>query len=268
MLKKEITKSKVFDAARVIAHMDREPTMANVREHLAFTGSQTTLHKYLKEWKLKCFKAYDPNCAKDIEQKDFANLQAENQALAATIGKMEEHSKIVASEFAKTERKNVDLTQQVERLESELDLLAKELSEAKKDKEHLENLYRDLKEEREALLGKMERDKDQLIASLREELSQTHQANLQKVQDISYQGHDLLMQEKVKVINLEEKVKGLSGELAKVQQEFNDANRIVEPLKAKIKQLEKMIADNITIEQLKEYQKKEQLLAFTDNSGQ
>ena len=53
MQKQRITKQKIFDAAKVIAHMDKEPTIASVREHLAFTGSETTLHKYLKEWKLK-----------------------------------------------------------------------------------------------------------------------------------------------------------------------------------------------------------------------
>jgi hypothetical protein len=54
MQKQIITKQKIFEAAKVIAHLDKEPTIANVREHIAFTGSQTTLHKYLKEWKLKC----------------------------------------------------------------------------------------------------------------------------------------------------------------------------------------------------------------------
>jgi hypothetical protein len=262
MRKSIITKQKIFDAAKVIAHLDKEPTMARVREHLAFTGSQTTLHKYLKEWRLSCFKAYDPNCVKGIEQKDIAKLQAENQALATTISKMEDHNKIVAAEFAKTERKNVDLIQIVTRLEQQLALLEKEFNSLKKDKEHLDNTYRDLKEEREVLLGKMEKDKDQLIASLREELCQTHQANLQKIQDVSYQGHDLLMQEKVKTINLEEKIKSLTEEMAKLQQELNYANRAVEPLKTQIKGMEKLIFETLTSEQLRAYEKKQQSLDF------
>ena len=265
MHNKRINKQKIFDAAKIIAHLDKEPTTTNIREHLAFTGSQTTLHKYLREWRLKCFKAYKDNDVSTIEPQELNKLQAENQRLTATIAKMEEHSKIVANEFAKTERKNVELTQRIAKLEAQLSLLDKVYKELKRDKEHLGVMYQDLKEERAVLLGKMERDKDQLIASLREELSQTHQANLQKIQDVSYSGHDMLMQEKVKVINLEEKVKSLSIELSKLQQDFNDANRIVEPLRSQIKQLERLIAENVTIEQLKEYEKKQKSLAFTSN---
>lgn len=265
MHNKRISKQKIFDTARVIAHLDKEPTLANVREYLAFTGSQTTLHKYLKEWRLECFKAYDPESIKEIVPQEMTKLQTENHRLTETVAKMEGHSRIVANEFAKTERKNVELTQQIAKLEIQLSLLDKEYKELKKDKEHLNIMYQDLKEERAVLLGKMERDKDQLIASLREELSQTHQANLQKIQEVSYSGHDMLMQEKVKVINLEEKAKIQASELAKLQQDFNDANRIVEPLKSQIKQLEKLIAENVTIEQLKEYEKKQKLFAFTSN---
>ena len=240
MQKQRITKQKIFDAAKVIAHMDKEPTIASVREHLAFTGSETTLHKYLKEWKLKCFQLYESNHIKSVEQKDFADLQIKNQELTETIAKLEEHNKIVAAEFAKTERKNVDLNQSVVKLEDKLTLLEKELDDLKKDKEHLDNLYQNLKEEREVLLGRMEKDKDQLIASLREELRQTNQTSLEKIQDVSYNGHELLMQEKVKTINLEEKIKSLAEDQTRLQQELDNANQVLSPLKSRIKQLENL----------------------------
>jgi chromosome segregation ATPase len=265
MQKNRINKQKIFDAAKIIAHLDKEPTTANVREYLAFTGSQTTLHKYLKEWRLKCFKAYKDNDVSVIEPQKVSKLKTENQNLTATIEKIEEHSRVVASEFAKTERKNVELTKQLGRLETQLNLLDKELSELKKDKEHSDKLYRDLKEEREVLLGRMERDKDQLIASLREELQQTHQENLKKIQDISYQEHDLLMREKVNTMNLEEKVNSLTEETARLQQELSNANKAVDPLRGRIKELQKLIAENLTSEQLLEHEKKQRLLALKSN---
>jgi len=256
MQKQRINKQKIFDAANVIAHLDKEPTTANIREHLMFTGSQTTLHKYLKEWKLKCFQMYEPNYVKSIEQKDLIELQEKNQALMVIVEKMEEHNKIVVAEFAKTERKNVDLTQGLVKLEDKLALLEKEFDDLKKDKEYLDSLYRNLKEEREVLLGRMERDKDQLIASLREELHQTHQASLEKIQDVSYHGHELLMQEKVKTINLEDKVKFLIEDQTRRQRELDNANQVVSPLKTRIKQLEKLISENLTHEQLQDYERK------------
>jgi chromosome segregation ATPase len=262
MQKERINKQKIFDAAKAIAHLDKEPTTASVREYLAFTGSQTTLHKYLKEWRLKCFQTYEANYVKSVERQDLVNLQTENQELAATIGKMEEHSKIVAAEFAKTERNNVELTQQVTQLENQMILLEKELEEFRKEKEYLTSKYQDLKEERGVLLERMERDKDNLIASLREELNQTHQENLQKIQDVGYQGHELLMQEKVKTMNLEEKVKALSEEITKLQQALGYANKVVEPLKNQIRSMEKLIAECISSEQLREYEKKQRLLDF------
>jgi len=265
MQKQRINKQKIFDAAKIVAHLDKEPTTTNVREYLAYTGSQTTLHKYLKEWRMKCFQAYQSDNMLEAAPQEITKLQKENDSLTQIIAKMEEHSKIVANEFAKTERKNIELTQKVVQLESQKTLLEKEFIELKKDKEHTNNLYRDLKEEREILLGKMERDKDQLIASLQEELRQTHQKSLEKIQDISYHGHDLLMQEKVKAMNLEEKNKNLSVEMAKLQLELNNTNRIVEPLKTRIKQLEKLIAENITVEQLKEYERKLQSFIFVNN---
>jgi uncharacterized protein YdeI (YjbR/CyaY-like superfamily) len=151
---------------------DKEPTVARVREYLAFTGSQTTLQKYLKEWRLKCFQSYGANCSKNKNMKpeEVAKLQEENQTLKAAIAKMEEHNKMAANEFAKTERKNIELSRNLTQLESQLHLLEKEYSELKKEKQHAEILYRELKEERDMLLGRMELDKDQLIASLREEL--------------------------------------------------------------------------------------------------
>jgi len=265
MQKQRITKQKIFDAAKVIAHLDKEPTMARVREHLAFTGSETTLHKYLKEWRLKCFKTYDANRIGDLEPKDIVKLQTENQSLAATIAKTEEHNKVVASEFAKTERKNIELIQRVNNIETQLHLREEELGDLKKDKEHADNIYRELKEERELLLGKMERDKDQLIASLREELKETHQASLQQMQDVGYHGHDLLMQEKVKSMNLEEKIKTLTEDMLKLQQDLNNANQVVEPLKTRIIWLQKLVAENLTSEQLHEYEKKQQQLDFASN---
>jgi phage shock protein A len=71
------------------------------------------------------------------------------------------------------------------------------------------------------------------------------------------------MQEKVKSINFEEKVKDLTANLNRLQQELTNAHRVVEPLKVQIRELQQLIADNLTNEQLQAYAKKQQLLLFT-----
>lgn len=163
---RSITKQKVFNAAKSIALKGLEPTIANVREYLAFTGSQTTLHKYLKEWKLKCFQAYGIHGSLDLEQKDLATLRTEKQILETTIEKIKEQNKIVALEFAKTEKLNVELTQKLTQVTTQLNLLKKSHDELQTTQEHMKQMYQELKEERNILIAKMERDKDQLIHSL------------------------------------------------------------------------------------------------------
>jgi chromosome segregation ATPase len=265
MTNARITKQKVFDTAKYIALKGIEPTTANVREYLAFTGSQTTLHKYLKEWKLKCFQSYGINGSLDLEQKDLATFKAEKQTLETTITKMEEHNKIVALEFAKTEKLNVELTQKLTHVTTQFHLLEKSQDELKTTQEYMEQMYKELKEERNILIAKMERDKDQLINSLREELKQSHQASLKEITDVSYNGHDALMQEKVKTINLEEKVKSLTEDLTKQQQEWLHANKMLQPLKTQIQWYQKFMSEVLTSEQLQEYEKKKQLLEFENN---
>lgn len=124
--------------------------------------------------------------------------------------------------------------QQLTTLSTQFNSLANEHAELKNAKEHLVQLYQELKDERTVLFGKMERDKDLLIQSLREELKQSHQASLKEITEVSYNGHDALMREKVKTINLEEKIKVLTEELSKQQQELLNTNKILQPLKIQI----------------------------------
>lgn len=72
-----LTKQKVYHAAKMLAQKGMEPTTVKVREYLAFTGSQTTLVKYLKAWKLKCFQNYNAE-NELILTKDFTELKLAN----------------------------------------------------------------------------------------------------------------------------------------------------------------------------------------------
>jgi len=50
---------------------------------------------------------------------------------------------------------------------------------------------------------------EQTIESLRQEIQTINQTSFNAVQQVSFAGHDALLQEKVKTLNLEEKVKEL-----------------------------------------------------------
>lgn len=49
---KIVTREMIFNAAIEIAKGNEMPTITTIREALFYCGSNTTIHKYLKEWKM------------------------------------------------------------------------------------------------------------------------------------------------------------------------------------------------------------------------
>jgi septal ring factor EnvC (AmiA/AmiB activator) len=250
----KVTKQKVFTAAKHIALRNQEPTTKSVRAYLAFTGSQTTIHKYLKEWKLQCFKNYGVEEDYSLPA-DIAAIRAENQELKKSVINTKEHNQIISQELARTEKKNLELTQKLVTIEAETRELKAKYQATFQKAEQLESLYRHITEERTILLKQMAEEKDLLIASLRAELKEAHQLSLKEIQDTSYHGHDLLMQEKVKTYNLQEEVKTLTTKLNKLQQALVQTETTIAPLKKRLAQSEKFISEVITVEQMQAYEK-------------
>ena len=117
-----ITRQKVFYAARIIASKGEEPTVANIRAYLATSGSQTTIHKYLKEWKLKCFQATSIDSDVATSQ-DVVVLKAENKELELALARLQEQNKVISSDLIKTERKNIELNYKTAQAEQQLGIL-------------------------------------------------------------------------------------------------------------------------------------------------
>lgn len=171
----------------------------------------------------------------------------------------------MVNELAKTEKKNITLANELAQSKKLNNILQTQCHEFEQSLKHIETSYQALKEERTVLLGKMEQDKDRLIESLREELKQSHQASLAEIKNVSFNSHDLLMQEKVVSINLKEQVKGLTEELNKQQQTLIQANNMIGPLIKEINWFRKFITEILTFEQLQEYEKKKHALDFMSN---
>ena len=56
MPKKIISKQQIIKAAQIIVANNFNPTVIAVRKQLNYCGSGSTIHKYLSQWKMACFK--------------------------------------------------------------------------------------------------------------------------------------------------------------------------------------------------------------------
>ena len=265
MMCSRITRQKVFKAAKVIALKGKEPTLADVRAYFAGCGSQTTIHKYLKEWKLKCFQASGVD-SDFTTGEGVTELTAAKEALVLTVAKLQEQNQVISNELIKTERKNIELNHSVTQQAQQLQLLEKQYKEAEQRAQQLAELNQNIKAERDTALDKITKKQDKLIDSLREELKQSHQASLAQIKETSFNSHDVLMQEKVITINLQEQVKTLNAKVAELKQELDKAYHTVLPLRKEVERQRKFITEVVTFEQLQAYEKFKLAADFESNT--
>ena len=57
-----VTRSEVFEAANALADLGIMPSIMGVRDAIGNRGSETTLNRYLKEWKLLLLKKNSVGC--------------------------------------------------------------------------------------------------------------------------------------------------------------------------------------------------------------
>lgn len=203
MPKKIISEQQVIDAAKSLTENGVSPTLAAVRERLGRRGSQSTIHKYLKRWKQDCFNQTtmegDPG-----ERVD--RLLEEKRILEQVLNQQKSHSEQYARELMNTEKAVLKLKEQNQQLTLDNSNLQTELKEVTALKNTFELLCQEIQAERGIIFEKLTGEKDRLIDELREEIKVINQQAITEVRNVSYDGHEALMQEKVKMINLQEKV--------------------------------------------------------------
>ena len=67
MPKKIISKQQIIKAAQDLVSNNLNPTLLSIRKKLNYCGSDSTIHKYLSQWKTECFKSMlQEDCKEDI----------------------------------------------------------------------------------------------------------------------------------------------------------------------------------------------------------
>lgn len=205
-----ITKEDIFEAANKIASTGVMPTTAKLRNILR-RGSETTLHKYLVEWKQRLLQNADRIGHKDLSYKkesitlrdNLANLQESLQNLTIELGNTEEREQSVI-------RENQELLQNKQALELDNIKLSEQVT-------RMYSVVDEIKNEREAAINLIIADKNQQILKLENELKELHSSYLDSLREQSSKSHDALMDEKVKIINLQHEVDRLKKELTEMQ---------------------------------------------------
>ena len=202
-----LSKQRIFDVAKEIAAKNQLPTARKIRAILA-TGSITTIQKYLQEWKKQCFKqVYGENniVSSNLE----TNLIEKYKVLKLELQKQLSHNETYAQELMRAETTLIKLTETNQQLNITVSKLQNDLDTVTKEKVILEDCYQKLTKEivsnRDATILQQE----QTIESLRQEIQTINQTSFNAIQQVSFAGHDALLQEKVKTLNLAEKVKEL-----------------------------------------------------------
>ena len=206
-----ITKQQISKTAKEILNTGELPTATKIRAIL-MTGSLGTIQKYLKEWKKNCFDSSNYNSSLNLDiynQKNNDELLEKQKTLEQTLNKQISKNEYYASELINVEKTIIKQTETNQQLQTTVQKLQNDLDSATKKKEALKYCYQKLTEAVASNHDITILQQEKTIESLRQEIQTINQTSFNAVQQVSFAGHDALLQEKVKTLNLEEKVKEL-----------------------------------------------------------
>lgn len=212
-----VTKEGVFEAASVIAQSGQMPTLNQVRAHLGTRSSETTLNKYLAQWK-QALLVLAVQVSQSTPGEIGSNIEWVQEKAALENALKSESSKIrvLSAELIQTEQENGVLKALLETTEKNLTALTERYQALAIKEAALERGYQAVQSEREAIVDALFKDKNQQIEVLHTELKAVHQDNLEYIKKIGVASDEALIQEKVKAIHLGDKVDALTQEVKRL----------------------------------------------------
>ena len=256
MSRKIVTKTDVYTTANFIATSGEIPTIAAVRGALGGRGSETTILNFLQAWKKE--RLLQNNVPVVVADGMPLDLNEENRQLRYALKQQMAHNENYAEELINAEKEIVKLKSENQQLQTNNQQLQEKLADVTNLKDTLTTLCHELTSNFSNDLEKILDDKNKLIARLQQEIKDLNQISVQVVQQTSSDGHDLLMQEKVKTLNLEEKIEQLKKQLDKQQLEVIQMHKAWQernqPVLKQLAWQKQLIADLIDPETLKNYE--------------
>lgn len=194
---KTITQEDVFLAAIEIAGDGKMPTIISVRQKIR-AGSETTILKHLQSWKVLLLKS-----AARIGQGAALPLLDENKVLRQNLEELGISLSNYSSELQDLELANAKLQNDNSQLMQESLQNAATIAKLQAELDNANGSIACASHEYQQTLDKIILDKNHIIKSLQEEMRQIQVDAIDKMREYSFKEHDLLIHERVKIINLQ-----------------------------------------------------------------
>ena len=269
MAKRLVSQQAVIKVAEELVLADCNPTVAAIRARLK-NGSETTIYKYLNQWKKKCFRKMITNSSSFDTDIIRVNLE-EKRDLEQTLNKHIAQNEYYAQELIEAEKTNINLKDDCYQLQAKCQQLQSELNELKNINNALEQVTTEIKNKLENNDNKTIENLRQTIEGLKAELKKLNETSLEALREASAKGHDTLMQEKVNSINLQTKVDSLYKESIDLKKQLSDTvlkHQIqTQTLLRQVNEQQKIIQDHIGFDKLRELVGEEVMLHFNNKPG-
>lgn len=261
MPKKIISKQQIINAAQILVASDRNPTLAAVRKQLNCHGSNSTIHRYLKEWKKSCLVQGNINTTINLNnQTNIEELIEKQYNLEKTLQKQTTQNEHYAQELINVEKTNIALKEENHQLQIANQKLQLKLTAVETANNTLLQTTQEINNRLDVNDNKIIQNMQKTIDDLRMELKILNETSLTALRETSNKGHETLMQEKVIIVNLQAKIDSLNKELLESKKQLNEAlivNQVqTKPLLRQIEWQQKIIQEYIGVEKL-QHQKEE-----------
>jgi len=200
-----ITKENVYNAAQALAESGAVPTMHAVHYQIG-SGSLTTIHKYLLQWKLERLLKPAIKIAPSKDAIKAKKILEDHADLDNIIQRQIEQNSDLSYQLLVAE-------QNANKFKQETEVLLTELSGVKSENAELLILISEIKTHHQEVISLLLHEKNSEIESLKQELFTVHKASLDLVRSTSFAGQDVLINERIKNINLHEKIKALTDSI-------------------------------------------------------
>jgi hypothetical protein len=211
-----ITRDDVYNAAQMIAESGAFPTIQSVRSKIG-SGSLVTINKHLQVWKSERLLKPAIKIEPGHDALKPKKIVAENLELQAIVEKQMEQNSALSAKILKLEQEKMEVKSSINVLALDFKNVTDKNLDLKKVVSEHNNLLTELKVAHLTAMNTIIDDKNSAIEGLKEELKAVHAESLTMVRQMSFDGQDLLMTERVKNINLTEQLKVLQDRIAKLE---------------------------------------------------
>ena len=232
-----VTKEEILQAAEELQAANENPTIKAIRQHLGH-GSNTTIHKYLSQWKRLKQDKLENNKKDSLEQKlddskqQLKQQQRQNQQLTKELLVLERKLVITENQLKETTLCFTKQTEAYQQLQLNL--------------EAAEKLNEEIKAERQHAFDQLLHQQQQLITQFQQDVKQINQECLEKVSDLNIKNQDAWLEEKVTNKQLIITISELNDQVYKLEKQIEEEHNKNAPLRKKLAMQEEFISKNLT----------------------